>query len=105
MQADGGYFGDDYLSSTRAGSTLVLKDHRSKDVRIITPTGARLGTIEMQIGAQQPWAPLEQVSSKQRPLAVVYQRFFGRAFSGTVSLRVVRASNARPAQVDADLLR
>lgn len=99
-----GYFARDFLGSVRKGSTLVIEAKRAKELRIIAPVGPRLGRIEIQIGAQQPWRPLDQTASRQQRFAVVYQRFFGRKFSSTISLRVAKASPTRIAAVDAILL-
>ena len=105
VTAGSGYYADDYLSSTRAGATLVLKASRAKEMRIIAPTGPRLGRIEMQVGALQPWMPLNQVAPDEQRFTVAYQRFFGRRFSGQISLRVISAGAAKPAELDAILLR
>ena len=58
---------------------------------------------KLRIGEQQQFVPLKQ-TGQTAAVGVVYQRFFGRKFSGLITIRVASASAKRPAAVDAVLL-
>ncbi|CAN5530390.1 hypothetical protein BH11ACT8_BH11ACT8_31630 [soil metagenome] len=104
VRAGGGFFARDFVQSTREGATLSLRPTRAKELRLIAPTGPGLGVVALRIGAQQPWIRIDQAATTSTPFAVVYQHFFGRRFSGTVSIRVRQASRRHPAVVDAVLV-
>ncbi len=102
VQADG-YFAGDYLQSTKKGSTITLRAKRAREMRIIAPQGSNLGQVEMQIGAQQKFVPLNQTKGSGT-FTIAFQRYFGRKFSGQIVLRVLSASSSKPAKIDAILL-
>lgn len=104
VRARGDHYAGDYLASTRRGSTLTVRARNAGELRVVAPTGRRLGRLEIQVGAQASWVPLDQVSADEQSFAVVYQRFFGRKFTGKISIRALRARTSRPALVDAVLL-
>lgn len=101
-----GYFAGDYLQSRKKGATITLRAKRAREIRILAPQGGNLGKVEMQIGAQQPFVPLQQTtrSGGSGTFTVAFQRFFGRKFSGQIVLRVLAASSSKPAKIDAILL-
>lgn len=104
VRRPGAGFGGDVLVSHRVGATLTVTAHGAKELRVLAPTGASLGRITVQQGRHQP-VPLMQGSATGGPGSrVVYQRFFGRAFTGTLTFTVVAADAHRPAEIDAVLL-
>lgn len=97
------FFGGDVLVSTKRGATLDFKASKAKEIRILAPVVKGLGTLEIRIGEQQQFVPLKQ-TGQTAAVGVVYQRFFGRKFSGLITIRVASASAKKPAAVDAVLL-
>ena len=95
------YFGGHVLQSSRRGATLRVPASRYREVRVIAPTGPRVGRLEIKLG-RTGWRVGDLRSKRNRAFTVIQVRDeFEPVLRGPIRLRV--ASTGRPVRVDAVL--
>jgi hypothetical protein len=102
-----GLFGNDYLTASRVGATLVIPAVRKvREVRLIAPTGPRFGKVEVRIGKSQ-WYTVDLASRRSVRLAQLLVRDeFTLKRSGPIQIRVKELDPQHPTvRVDAIVAR
>jgi hypothetical protein len=101
---EAGLFGNDYLTSSRVGQTVVLPSVRKvREVRLLAPTGPRYGKVEVRIGTSQ-WYTVDLASKKNVRLAQLLVRDeFALPRTGPIQIRV-KALDARHPSVRIDAI-
>ncbi|MDN4172309.1 hypothetical protein QWY28_05100 [Nocardioides sp. SOB77] len=99
----GGYFGEDFLQTTKVGALVSAPGTNVRELRLIAPRGPKLGKVEVKIG-QSIWRTVNLKGATYERFHVYQVRDqFDPLVSGTIQVRAKKIGRGESVRIDAVL--
>jgi hypothetical protein len=105
VKSHGAYAGD-YIATHQGGAVLTVATVKGiRELRVIAPTGAKLGTIAVRVG-HSSWMKVKLTSAHAKSLRVfVVRKGTAKPISGPVQVRALKVPPGGAVAVDAIVAR
>ncbi|MBC9732412.1 hypothetical protein [Nocardioides marmotae] len=99
----GGYFGNDFLQTTKVGAVVSMPGKNVRELRLIAPRGPKLGKVQVKIG-QSIWRTVNLKAPTYKRFHVYQIRDqFDPLVSGTIQVRAKKIGRGETVRIDAVL--